>query len=113
MQVRKAYRTLALKYYQQIESDKVDFYMTMLNLAKEALTKGFSAPEDLDEFQESDEEVDDSRMLPGTKRLEEFCTVLCENCGVWRWSILSRFWRVFGFWDVRVNIHVNLERILN
>ena len=35
--------------------------------------------------------------------LEEFCTVLCENYGVWRWSILSRFWRilgalVFGMW---------------
>ena len=36
--------------------------------------------------------------------LEEFCAVLCENYGVWRWSILSRFWRILGFcfWDVRV-----------
>ena len=36
--------------------------------------------------------------------LEEFSRcVLCENYGVWRWSILSRFWRilgvfVFGMW---------------
>ena len=30
--------------------------------------------------------------------LEEFCTVLCENYGGWRWSILSRFWRILGFW---------------
>jgi hypothetical protein len=29
-------------------------------------------------------------------RLEEFCTVLCENYGGWRWSILSRFWGIFG-----------------
>ena len=30
------------------------------------------------------------------KRLEEFCAVLCENYGGWRWSILSRFWRILG-----------------
>ena len=30
--------------------------------------------------------------------LEEFCVVLCENCGGWRWSILSRFWRILGVW---------------
>ena len=29
-------------------------------------------------------------------KLEEFCIVLCENCGGWRWSILSRFWRILG-----------------
>ena len=29
--------------------------------------------------------------------LEEFSSsVLCENYGVWRWSILSRFWRILG-----------------
>ena len=27
---------------------------------------------------------------------EEFCSVLCENYGVWRWSILLRFWRILG-----------------
>ncbi len=27
---------------------------------------------------------------------EEFCNVLCENYGGWRWSILSRFWRILG-----------------
>ena len=38
------------------------------------------------------------------QELEEFSSsVLCENYGVWRWSILSRFWRilgvlVFGMW---------------
>ena len=68
--VKKAYRTLALKYYQQIDSDKIDFYMTMLNLAKEAVVKGFSEPDDLDEYEE-DEDIDESRMLPGTHRLSE------------------------------------------
>ena len=29
-------------------------------------------------------------------KLEEFCAVLCENYGGWRWSILSRFWRILG-----------------
>ena len=27
---------------------------------------------------------------------EEFCAVLCENYGGWRWSILSRFWRILS-----------------
>ena len=32
-------------------------------------------------------------------QLEEFSSsVLCENYGVWRWSILLRFWRILGFW---------------
>ena len=47
---------------------------------------------------------------------EEFCTVLCENYGGWRWSILLGFWRIlgfsnFGFLDVDLNVTVNLERI--
>ena len=31
-----------------------------------------------------------------TCEFEEFCTVLCENYGGWRWSNLSRFWRILG-----------------
>ena len=27
-----------------------------------------------------------------SEKLEEFCAVLCENYGGWRWSILSWFW---------------------
>ena len=29
-------------------------------------------------------------------KLEEFCSVLCENYDGWRWSNLSRFWRILG-----------------
>ena len=54
--------------------------------------------------------------LTHPNEFEEFCTVLCEIYGVWRWSILFGLWNLedigcFGFWDVRVCVHVNLERI--
>ena len=29
---------------------------------------------------------------------KNFALFLRQNYGVWRWSILSRFWRILGFW---------------
>ena len=42
-------------------------------------------------FPELEKELGDT-----SQWLEEFCIVLCENYGGWRWSILSRFWRILG-----------------